>query len=47
MRFLASEKLITFFCNKEEATALVGENFVEALKDITNNYVVTNGAESS
>jgi sugar/nucleoside kinase (ribokinase family) len=40
-------KIDYLFCNKEEATALVGDNFVEALKDITNNYVVTNGAESS
>ena len=40
-------KVDYLFCNKEEATALVGENFIEDLKEVANNYVVTNGAESS
>ena len=40
-------KVDYLFCNKEEATALVGENFIDALKDVAINYVVTNGSESS
>ena len=47
MEVLSVRKIDYLFCNKEEATALVGNNFVESLKEIANNYVVTNGAESS
>ena len=47
MEVLSVRKIDYLFCNKEEATALVGSNFVESLKEIANNYVVTNGAESS
>ena len=35
------------FCNKEEATSLVGDNFVKDLGSIAVNFVVTNGAEFS
>ena len=35
------------FCNLEEATSLVGDNFQDNLNEITNNYVVTNGSEPS
>lgn len=40
-------KVDYLFCNKEEAKALAGENFIESLKQIATNYVVTNGSESS
>ena len=40
-------KVDYLFCNKEEATSLVGNNFVKDLGDLAVNFVVTNGAESS
>ena len=40
-------KVDYLFCNKEEATSLVGDNFVKDLSSIAVNFVVTNGAESS
>ena len=40
-------KVDYLFCNKEEAISLVGENFVKDLSSLAENYVVTNGAESS
>ena len=40
-------KVDYLFCNKEEARALAGDNFIESLKGIATNFVVTNGAESS
>ena len=40
-------KVDYLFCNKEEATSLVGDNFVKDLGSIAVNFVVTNGAESS
>ena len=35
------------FCNREEATALAGENYLENIQKIAKNFVVTNGADSS
>ena len=35
------------FCNLEEAKSLVGDNFEDSLKQIANNYVVTDGSEPS
>ena len=35
------------FCNLEEAKSLVGEDFINELPKIANNFVVTNGSESS
>ncbi|MAC03716.1 MAG: adenosine kinase [Gammaproteobacteria bacterium] len=35
------------FCNREEATALAGENYLEIIQKIAKNFVVTNGADSS
>ena len=40
-------KVDYLFCNKEEAISLVGDNFVKELSSIAENFVVTNGAESS
>lgn len=35
------------FCNLEEAKSLVGDNFESDLKQISNNFVVTNGSKPS
>lgn len=35
------------FCNKDEALAMAGENFTKGLSEISNNFVVTDGANPS
>ena len=43
-----SKRIVDYvFCNKEEAIAMAGENFVEGLSRISKNFVVTDGANSS
>ena len=43
-----SERIVDYvFCNKEEAIAMAGENFVGGLSRISKNFVVTDGANSS
>ena len=43
-----SHRLIDYvFCNKEEAIAMAGENFIEGLNRISKNFVVTDGANTS
>ena len=46
-KVIASRKIDYLFCNREEAIALVGENFADELKQIAVNFAVTNGAENS
>lgn len=41
------KKIDYLFCNREEAKALGGENYLDSLKDISNNFAVTNGGEPS
>ena len=43
-----SKRIVDYvFCNKEEAIAMAGENFVGGLGRISKNFVVTDGANSS
>ena len=46
-KVIATRKIDYLFCNREEAIALVGEDFADELKQIAVNFAVTNGAENS
>ena len=46
-KVIATRKIDYLFCNREEAIALVEEDFADELKQIAVNFAVTNGAENS
>lgn len=41
------KKIDYLFCNREEAITMCGDNYSERLKEISNNFVVTNGSNES